>query len=292
MMTTLPADSPTRAAGPPLVPAAAPAEVLTLSGRRILVTRSAEQARDLAELLRAQGAAVVVVPTLEFFPPDDTAPLDLALERLARYDWVAFTSANAVRFCCERLVALELSVDSLAAPRLAAVGPATARALEARGLVPALVPAHHEAISLATAMAQSKAGLVGRRVLVPQGDQARPDLARALGAAGAFVEVVVAYANRPAPAPADLEAVLGGGVDLVTLASPTAARHLADLARQPGAPAALRAVLAAPAATIGPQTSEAARACGFAVVAEAARHTAGGLAQAVIAWMSLPRSPR
>jgi len=98
--------------------------VKPLKGRRILVTRRSEQTGSLREALSALGATVVEVPLIAHEPPADPRPLDEALGRLARYDWVAFTSANAVEAVAGRLA--RLGVPLAAGVRLAAVGPSTA----------------------------------------------------------------------------------------------------------------------------------------------------------------------
>ena len=108
-----------------------------LAGKRIVITRPRAQAAALAEKLAALGAEPVLFPTIEIAPLDDTGPLDAALGQLHAhaYQWLIFTSANAVSVVCDRLAGgLPTGV------RLAAVGPATARALAARGLSGAVIP--------------------------------------------------------------------------------------------------------------------------------------------------------
>src|SRR5262245_12732074 len=100
-----------------------------LQGRRILVTRGKAQADALASGLQELGARVLELPAIEVEPPLDTTSLDDCLRRLARYDWLLFTSANAVRFTCARLQALGLRLEQ--APAIATVGSATTEALRA-----------------------------------------------------------------------------------------------------------------------------------------------------------------
>src|SRR5262249_28112670 len=105
-------------------------ERLPLFGKRIVVTRAKGQAHDLSGRLRALGADVVEIPTIEIRPANDYAPLDRAIENLATYDWLIFTSVNGVRFFVERLDRSGIDWRTLRA-RIAAIGPATRKAVEA-----------------------------------------------------------------------------------------------------------------------------------------------------------------
>jgi uroporphyrinogen III methyltransferase/synthase len=166
-----------------------------LFGRRVLVTRARAQASDLAARLRLLGAEAVEAPLQRFAAPEATAPLDVALGALDRYGWIAFASANAVRFTWERLLALGRDARALGRARVAALGPGTAQALIERGIRADLVPAggaDSEALARALAAAPPPA-----RLLLPQADNARPTLARALAQAGWEVDAVVAYRALP-----------------------------------------------------------------------------------------------
>src|SRR5437588_13030449 len=120
--------------------------VLPLQGKRILVTRTRQQASALSERLRASGAIAVEFPTISIAPPLDWVPLDSALRRLCTpspqpfYTWLVFTSVNGVNFCFERLSSLGFAIQTIRKVRVAAIGPATAAALARYGLSADLVP--------------------------------------------------------------------------------------------------------------------------------------------------------
>jgi uroporphyrinogen-III synthase len=240
-----------------------------LRGRRILVTRRPEQSETLVASLRALGATVVEVPLLEIAPPLDPGPLDAALRQVAAYDWIAFTSANAVRAVAERWRALG---ESGRPPRVASVGPATSRALGQH--LPAwpvdrAPAADYRAEGLLAAFQETE--VRGRRFLLPVSDRARDVLAEGLAAGGARVDRVTAYRTiAPADAGPALARALADGVDVVTFASPSAVETFTDLAPQRGA--------GVRAAVIGPVTEARARALGLDVVVSADPATAEGLA--------------
>src|SRR5262245_51926665 len=110
-----------------------------LAGRHIAITRPREQATDFAKLLEAAGARVTVLSAITIAPLEDTAELDAALEQLASFDWVVFTSANGVRAVADRLSALGRSWAHRGDARFAVIGPATAQALDAYGVCPDFV---------------------------------------------------------------------------------------------------------------------------------------------------------
>lgn len=244
-----------------------------LAGRRILVTRRSEQARALVDALTERGATVVEVPLIAREPPDDPAPLDLAIERLSRYDWLGFTSANAVAAVAERLAFRGLRLPPQV--RLASVGSATAEAIAARfdGRPADLSPAaQFRAEGLVEAFRAHD--LTGRRVLLPVSDRARDALAAGLRQQGAEVDVVIAYRTvAPAAARHGLERALAEGIDLVVLASPSAVESLVGAAGGRAREVA--------AAVIGPVTEQAAKAAGLDVRVVASPATVQGLTAAV-----------
>ena len=251
-----------------------------LAGRRIVVTRRPEQSAGLCVRLAEMGATVVELPLIEVAPPAEMAPLDGALRGLARYDWVAFTSANAVRSVSERMTDLGLGERALTSRKVASVGPATTRALREcfPDLTVSVEAAQHDAESLLKDLAPGARGL---RFLVPTSDRARDVLPAGLREAGAEVDVVVAYRTV---APADTrERVLAGlraGVDLVTFASPSAVESFVA--------AAAEWVPRIAAAVIGPVTEEACRRAGIDVKVVASPATAHGLADALARHFAPP----
>ena len=163
-----------------------------LKGRRVMVTRPREQLTELAEGLRVRGADVVEAPVIRIEPPLDKAPLAQAIQRLAEYDWIVFTSANGVRFLRAGLRELGKELREIGQAKLAAIGPATAATLEAEGLRVDVVPERFIAEEIFAAL--ERFGPVDDcRVLLPRADIAREALPNLLRAAGASVDVVVAY---------------------------------------------------------------------------------------------------
>jgi len=246
-----------------------------LAGWRVLVTRQPEQARGLADALAAEGAAVVEVPLIATVPPEDTRELDAAVADLTAFDWIAFTSANAVRAVAEALGRGARERRLPPALRIAAVGPSTADEV-ARSFANAPVALQPERDFRAEGLADAfrAVALEGRRILLPVSARARDTLAEALRAQRAAVTAVVAYRTvTPADAGHRIREALDGGIDVVTFASPSAVEGFAEACPDRTAwPAA---------AVIGPVTETAARDRGFDVRAVAGAAGAQGLADAL-----------
>lgn len=246
-----------------------------LAGKRIVITRSREQAPELARRLEALGAVVYSVPTIRFAPPEDTRPLDLAIAGLNRFDWVVFTSPNGVRFFWERLTALGFGPEKLSRPKVAAVGPGTAAELVRRGRPPDAMPP--EALTLR--VPEALGDLQGRRILLPRTDIAGPELAEALRSAGAEVVEVIAYRTLTDVAEKDRLAGLlrGQQVDAITLTSASTARGLAAMVGP------TRDLLeGVKIVCIGPVTARTAAEAGLNVDVVAGEHTLDGLVRAVL----------
>ncbi len=241
-----------------------------LSGLRIIVTRAAHQAEDLADPLRELGAGVILAPVIGITAPADPAPLREAAAQCDDYDWIIFTSANAVA-----AFAAELPRPRPAcAARVAAIGPATREAAEKNGFEVAVVPAEYVAESLAEAL--GKQNLKGKRILIPSAAVTRDVVPQALGKLGAQVERVEAYRNViPSGAGERMVEVFREPFpDWVTFASSSAAENTWKLA---GSEALQRVKIA----TIGPLTSAAVRKVGLTVAAEARVHSMVGLVEAI-----------
>jgi uroporphyrinogen-III synthase len=238
---------------------------------RVAVTRPAETAAALAQALVAAGADPVVVPLLRVAPPADPTPLIAAAGRLARFDWLVFTSANGVRALAGE------AASGLAGPRTACVGPATARVLAEHGRGADLVPARADAASLAAALIrEAAAGPPGPAVLWPRAERASLVLLEALTGAGMHVESPVAYRTViDEAAVQELARLMAAGrVDVVTLTSPSAAMALAG---------ALQQASGVRIAVIGGATASAVRGAGLEVHIEPAVATVAALATAVVA---------
>ena len=248
----------------------------SLAGRRILVTRAATQAGKLSDGLRALGAIPVEVPVLEIQPPSSYDALDHSLAQLASYQWLILTSTNAVRAVADRASLLGVSWEGSAAPRVAAVGRATAEEAERAGLAVALIPEAYVAESLVSELAPR---IAGQRVLLARAAAARDVIPDALRSAGAVIDVVDAYRNAmSAAAPTQLRAALEKGIDAATFTSSSSVTHLADAAHAAGTAFPFAGV---PAVSIGPITSQTLREHNWLPAAEANPHDIPGLIAAV-----------
>jgi hydroxymethylbilane synthase len=248
---------------------------------RVLVTRAAAQAAPLSAALAAAGMEPVEYPVIRIAPPDVCTPLDRALEGVMAgdFDWVIFTSANAVDGVASRLQSAGLPKDTMKRVRLAAVGRATADALAAQDWPVALVARESSGYGLVADLAGT--GVAGHRVLYPHGDLARDQVASGLAAAGAEVVPVVAYRTLPEDRPSALDRDLWTtGIDAVTFASPSSIRNLAT--RMDG----LDVIAGARIVCVGPVTAEAARQHGLDVHAIADDASVDGMVAAVRAAMA------
>jgi uroporphyrinogen III methyltransferase/synthase len=215
-----------------------------LFGKRVLVTRAAEQAGPLADALRRAGAEPRLLPLLRFAPPTSSVAIDAALADLASYDALLFTSANAVRWSAAR--ARELGKDLAAfRGRVMCVGLASADAARRAGLAPAPVPS--ERFDAEALLEQVLASLVveGRRILLPRAEAGRDLLPDGLRRAGAAVDAPAAYRTLAPPADGEEARTLcdwlaRGELDVLTFTSPSAVRHFFALAGEAGRAAAAR----------------------------------------------------
>jgi uroporphyrinogen III methyltransferase/synthase len=245
-----------------------------LFGKRIVVTRARAQASSLGGRLAALGAEVIEMPAIRI-EPADPAPMLAAIRRVGEFGWAMFTSQNAVEIFWDALHASSLDSRALAGVKVAAIGPATAEALAARGITVDVVPERYVAEGLLAALGERR-DVRGVRVLYATAADARPALEDGLHTLGAVVERVIAYRTAVDGAGADaLRARLDEGeVDVVTFTSASSVRAFVTAV---GDRAATRAV----AACIGPVTAAAAREAGLEVAIEAASSTVAGLADAI-----------
>jgi uroporphyrinogen III methyltransferase / synthase len=206
-----------------------------LAGRTVLITRARAQSAEFAELLEGYGARVVACPTIEIVPPESYHLLDEALSNIYGYDWLVFTSANAVEHFLARLRAAGLDVADLDELRVCAIGHATAERLAEAHVHVDLVPARAQAEGVMAALADYLGGpaeFENLNFLMPRAAAGRDLIPEELEEAGARCDVVPAYRTvRPETTDrAKIEALLvGGGVDCVTFTSPSTVRHFAEL---------------------------------------------------------------
>lgn len=242
-----------------------------LENKRILITRPRAQAADVYDKLAALGAVPIVFPTIEIAPLADTTRLDDAIRQLDQYQWIVFTSVNGVAAFWERLDIAGASTQL--AQHIAAIGPATARALEGHGVIVTLIPDEYVAESIVENIGDVR----GQRILLPRADIARETLAIELQQRGARVDEIAAYRTLPAaPDPIGL-AELRRGVDVITFTSSSTVRNFVALVgRDAYSPSTL-------IACIGPITASTARELGLRVDIMASEYTLDGLIAALIA---------
>ncbi len=256
-----------------------------LDAKRVLITRPRDQADEFANLLREQGAIPILLPVIEIQSLADSSQLDRALRNLELYDWLILTSVNGVQAVWDRLAALGIVFPDPSRlshlPRIAAIGPKTAGALERRGVVPDFVPETY----VAEAIFPGLGDLGTRRVLLPRADSARTTLAELIQAAGGFPEQIVAYRTVPTPPDPEGLRALRQGVDILTFTSASTVRQFAELVgsigldptMMPGNPVV---------ACIGPITARAAVDAGLSVSIQAKDYTIEGLVHALLGYFA------
>ncbi|WP_300803371.1 uroporphyrinogen-III C-methyltransferase [uncultured Desulfovibrio sp.] len=250
-----------------------------LFGRSVVVTRAREQASGLAQELVQLGADVIQCPTIEISPLPDYAELDAAIERLSEYAWLIFTSVNGVRWFWKRLEAAGKDSRALGLCRVAAIGPATAEALEARGIRPDFIPGRYVAEGVVEGLL-ARGKVDGVRMLLPRAAKAREVLPDELRKAGARVDVISAYETIPAAARKDevLERMRAGTLDCVTFGSSSTVENFLSLI-----PAeTLRAHPDVRLAAIGPVTAKTLEAHGLPCHIMPEEYTIPALVQALV----------
>lgn len=200
-----------------------------LAGKRIVITRAAQQSEAIAGELSALGAIPVVLPLVEFEEPGDFSALDEALVQTEQFGWIIFTSGQAVRAVAARSERLGHPLSQAASKsRIAAVGPVSAEAVRQVGLPVEYVAKNHNGVALANELGDR---LRGQRVFLPRSDRANPELPAALRGHGAQVTEVVAYRNL-IPSEVDkqnLGKIAAGEADAILFFSPSAVQHFGEL---------------------------------------------------------------
>ncbi len=254
-------------------------ETKPLFGWRVLVPRTKEQAGEVTARLQAWGAVPEQVPTIAVEPPRTPQQMERAVKGLVlgRYQWIAFTSVNAVRAVREKFEEYGLDARAFAGIKVAAVGEQTAAALREFGIMPDLVP---EGKQSAEGLADAWPAYVDsldpiNRVLLPRADIATETLLARLTDLGWEAEDVTAYRTvRAAPPPAPIrEAIKGGGFDAVLFTSSSTVRNLIGIAGKPHAVTVI--------AVIGPETAKTAAEYGLRVDVVAPRPSVTALVDAL-----------
>jgi uroporphyrinogen-III synthase len=256
--------------------------------KRILVTRPRAQADSFVKGLRDAGFEPVYFPVIEIQPIDENIALERALSKLACYDWVVFTSVNAVDVVFEKMQFItefakssekkeKNSVDSVfSVVKIAAIGPKTGDALKERGVTPHFIPDEY----VAEAILPGLGDLRGRWVLLPRAEIARKALPEAINKAGGVAHEIAVYRTLPAQPDAEGLAALKAGVDVVTLTSPSTVQNFIAIAQRNGLDP-----LSLPGnplfACIGPITEQTAREEGLTNIVVAKEYTTEGLIEAI-----------
>ena len=253
-----------------------------LSGRRIVVTRSPEQATDLIDMLEERGAEAIPAHAIRIAPPEDPEPLEAACKTAGTFNWIIFASANAVDYFMRRLLA-NGDVRDLHGVRLCTVGPSTASRLQRYGIRVDLTPAEFRSEALLDAL-KASGSLKGQRILLPRANIGRDRLAEELRDAGADVVDVIAYRTIPGNVERGGEydvyrLLLDRQIDAVTFASASAVRNFVSMLGQDQAADLLRSTAVA---SIGPVTAEAAQQLGSQTTIMPERYTIPDLVDALV----------
>lgn len=241
---------------------------------KVLVTRPRSQSHGFIEALKAAGFEPICFPVIQIRPMEDNDQLDQALKNLDKFEWIVFTSVNAVevvfQVCAKHASPLRL-------PHVAAIGPKTASALHRHGVNPDFVPEEYVAESILPGLGD----LNGKFVLLPRAEIARKALPEAIVAAGGIAHEISVYQTLPIKPDADSLLALKSGVDWITFTSPSTVQNFVEIVRQQKMnPFDLKND--PKIACIGPITDKAARAEGFTVDLVAEQYTTEGLVNALL----------
>lgn len=255
-----------------------------LFGTRVLVTRAESRAEDLAGKLEAAGAEAVRLPLIKTVPPENPKPLDDAVDRACRggCDWIIFTSVNGVKAFFDRMRVNGWDARRLSGVKCCAIGPATADALEAHGIIVDVMPERYLGEGVVESF--SNIDLSGKRVLLPRALGSRKLIVEELRVQGAEVQEVIAYRTIPnSDLPSDvLEAVLAEPPDIVAFTSPSTVRAFVELF---GREQANLLMAKATIVCIGPVTEVAVDEQGWVPSIVSAVHTVDGMVEKILEWV-------
>ncbi|MHC1752745.1 uroporphyrinogen-III C-methyltransferase [Humidesulfovibrio sp.] len=248
-----------------------------LLGKGVVVTRAREQASDLADVLKNMGACVFEFPTITVQPLDDYEEVETAILGLAAVDWLIFTSVNGVKHFWNQLAEIGLDTRTLGGISVAAIGPATADELKARGVTPDFVPAKYVAEEVVAGLLER--GIAGKNVLIPRAKVAREVLPEELAKAGAHVRILPVYETKLTQQdPAEIVAALDKGkIQALTFTSSSTVENFFTLL----APETLKNYPDVKIACIGPVTAKTLARYGFTPHIQPEDYTIPGLAQAL-----------
>jgi uroporphyrinogen III methyltransferase/synthase len=252
-----------------------------LFGRRIVITRARAQASGLVSQLTKLGAQCLEIPTIKIIPPEDTAPLKKAIDHLNHYDWLVLTSVNGVKFFFDTLFGMGKDVRALGHLKFACIGPVTKERLADYGIISDILPETYRAESVVDAF--SHMNMQGKKVLLPRAKIARTILPEELIKMGASVDEVTAYETiRCDDGKETLISLLTDQkIDAVTFTSSSTVSNFMSLLESQDAAKLLKGVTIA---SIGPITSDTARALGIKPNLEADPFTIPGLVDELLSY--------
>ncbi len=247
-----------------------------LFGKRILVTRARHQASTLSRLLSERGAQPIELPVIDIKAITNTEALDQAISNLGHYQWVVFTSVNGVRAFFQRLYALNLDTRALNGLKIGAIGSATAKILETKGVIADYLPEVYTGQGFIAGL--SHRDIAKQRFLLPRADIADKELAEGITQLGAEVHEVAVYSTVPAADAASRakQMLLSGEIDVITFTSSSTVSNLAAILKNEW-----QAINKVRVACIGPKTADTAIRAGLRVDTVAGEHTIPGLVAAI-----------
>ena len=252
-----------------------------LFGKKIIVTRTREQASDLVSGLEEYGANCLEYSTIHIKPVDSYEVLDGELERLKEYHWILFTSLNGVKYFFERLYSKGMDARDLKGPSLAVVGKSTADLLLKYGVNADLIPSTFTGEGLAESLLDQ--GVEGRNILIPRVLHGREILPETLRGAGAQVTVAPVYQNCPAAGDKEfLRAELGKGVDMITFTSSSTVRNFLAMVDGENQEELKTLLAGVKIAAIGPITGKTVTDSGLRVDVQPAKHTIPEMISAIV----------
>ncbi|MBU0674611.1 MAG: uroporphyrinogen-III C-methyltransferase [Proteobacteria bacterium] len=251
-----------------------------LLGKRILVTRTREQASELIDLLEEDGAACLEGATIALVPPDSWQELDECLARLNTYDWILFTSINAIQFFFKRLQEKGMDARALSGSQVGVVGTTTAKILLGYGIKADLLPEEFTGEGLAQAMLEK--GVTGKKILIPRALEAREILPKKLQEAGAEVTVAPVYKNiMPEGFDEVRKALEDKEIDLISFTSSSTVKNFLELLSIKDESEFKTLLDGVKVAVIGPITAKTARNGGLTVDIEPEEYTIPAMVRAI-----------
>ena len=249
-----------------------------LFGKKIIVTRSREQASDFSMLLEKYGAEPIEFPTIETVPPKDWKEVDRTIKNLSKYDWAIFTSVNGVKYLIERLKKQGKDIREFKGIKICAIGPATAKAIEDLGIRVDLLPKEYRAEAIIAGLGKNK--IKGKSFLLPRALKAREVLPEEIKRLGGKIDVVAAYrTTKPKEKTDEIRKMFQEkAIDVVTFTSSSTVENFVSMFQKGEAPGLLEGITVA---CIGPITKDTASALGIKTGIMPEKYTIPALTDAI-----------